>query len=109
MSKELIRFNFNLKKNNTNTIRIKYSFSLNKYLQSINSFKLNIFFKKLIKNKRKFKRTSLKKLNRLLKDRVLSIKLLKLYKKLQPLRRKKKKNFKKKKKKKKILKKKKKK
>lgn len=100
MSKQFVRFNFNLKHNNTNTIRIKYSFTLNKYLKSINSFKLNTFFKKLIKNKRKFKRTSLKRLNRLLKDRVLSVKILKLYKKLQPFKRKRSKSLKKKKKKK---------
>lgn len=99
MLKKNINFNFNLKKNNINsTTRIRYSFNLNKYLKTINSFKINYFFKNLIKNKKKFKRKNLKKFNRLLKDRTISIKILKLYKILKPFKRKKSKRFKKKKK-----------
>lgn len=99
MVKEIIKFNFNLKKinNQTKTTRINYSFVLKKYLKSLNSFKLNNFFKKLTKNKKKFKRNSLKRFNRLLKDRYLSNKILKLYSILKPFKRKKKKRFNKKK------------
>lgn len=92
LKKNLIRFNFNLKISKKTT-RINYSFFLKKYLKTINTLKFINFYNKLIKNKRKFKRKTLKSISRLLKDRKISLLLLKQYKINNYLKRKKKKRF----------------
>lgn len=79
VTKNLIRFNFNLN-NSQKTTRINYSFSLKKYLKTNNTLKLINFFNKLSKNKRRFKRKSLKSFSKLLKDRKFSLLLFKQYK-----------------------------
>ena len=78
-NKNLIRFNFNLK-NSKQIIRINYSFFLKKYLKTINTLKFVNFYNKLIKNRRKFKRKTIKSFSNLLKDRKLSISIFKHYK-----------------------------
>jgi len=99
LKKNLIQFNFNLKISKKTT-RINYSFFLKKYLKTINTLKFINFYNKLIKNRRKFKRKTLKSISRLLKDRKISLLLLKQYKINNYLKRKKKKRFNKRKKKK---------
>lgn len=89
-NKNLIRFNFNLKISRQTT-RINYSFFLRKYLKTINALKFVNFYKKLTKNRRKFKRKTLKSFSKLLNDRKLSILLFKHYKIDNCLKRKKKK------------------
>lgn len=92
LKKNLIRFNFNLKISKQTT-RINYSFFFKKYLKTINTLKFINFYNKLIKNRRKFKRKTLKSISRLLKDRKISLLLLKQYKINNYLKRKKKKRF----------------
>ena len=89
-NKNLIRFNFNLKISKQTT-RINYSFFLKKYLKTVNTLKFVNFYNKLTKNKRKFKKKTLKSFSKLLKDRKLSVLLFKQYKINNSLKRKKKK------------------
>lgn len=90
ITKNLIRFNFNL--NNSKKItRINYSYFFKKYLKTINTLKFVNFFNKLTKNKRKFKRKTLKSVSKLLKDRKLSLLIFKQYKLKNKLKRKRKK------------------
>ena len=91
LNKNLIRFNFNLKISKQTT-RINYSFFLKKYIKTINTLKFVNFYNKLTKNKRKFKRKTLKSFSKLLTDRKLSILLFKQYKINNLLKRKKKKS-----------------
>lgn len=91
LNKNIIRFNFNLKISKQTT-RINYSFFLKKYLKTINTLKFVNFYKKLTKNKRKFKRTTLKSFSNLLKDRKLSLLIFKQYKLNNLLKRKRKKS-----------------
>ena len=91
LNKNLIRFNFNLKISKQTT-RINYSFFLKKYIKTINTLKFVNFYNKLTKNKRKFKRKTLKSFSKLLNDRKLSILLFKQYKKNNLLKRKRKKS-----------------
>lgn len=99
INKNIIRFNFNFK-NTKETTRINHSFFLKKYLKTINTLKLVNFFKKITKNKRKFKRKTLKSITRLFKDRKISLLLFKQYEINNQLKRRRKKTrFKKKKKK----------
>jgi ribosomal protein S7 len=90
-NKNLIRFNFNLKISKQTT-RINYSFFLKKYLKTVNTLKFVNFYNKLTKNKRKFKKKTLKSFSKLLKDRKLSVLLFKQYKINNSLKRKKKKS-----------------
>lgn len=90
-NKNLIRFNFNLK-NSKQITRINYSFFLKKYLKTVNTLKFVNFYKKLTKNKRKFKRKTSKFISTLLKDRKLSILLFKHYKLNKFLKRKRRKS-----------------
>jgi hypothetical protein len=90
-NKNMIRFNFNLK-NTKQTTRINYSFFLKKYLKTINTLKLVNFFKKLTKNRRKFKKKTLRSISRLFKDRKISLLLFKQYKINRSLKRKRKKS-----------------
>lgn len=90
-NKNLVRFNFNLK-NSKQITRINYSFFLKKYLKTVNTLKFVNFYKKLTKNKRKFKRKTSKFISNLLKDRKLSILLFKHYKLNKFLKRKRKKS-----------------
>lgn len=90
LNKNLIRFNFNFKISK-NTTRINYSFFLRKYLKTINTLKFVNFYNKLTKNRRKFKRTTLKSFSKLLNDRKISLLLLKRYKLNNYLKRKRKK------------------
>lgn len=78
-NKNFVRFNFNLKNIKTTT-RINYSFFLKKYLKTLNTLKVINFFNKLIKNKRKFKRKTLKSFSNLFKDRKLTLLIFKQYK-----------------------------
>ncbi len=78
-NKNLIRFNFNLK-NSKNITRINYSFFLRKYLKSVNVLKFVNFYKKLTKNRRKFRRKTMKSVSTLFKDRKISLLLFKQYK-----------------------------
>jgi hypothetical protein len=64
---------------------------LKKYIKTINTLKFVNFYNKLTKNKRKFKRKTLKSFSKLLTDRKLSILLFKQYKINNLLKRKKKK------------------
>jgi ribosomal protein S7 len=91
LNKNLIRFNFNLKISKQTT-RINYSFFLKKYIKTINTLKFVNFYNKLTKNKRKFKRKTLKSFSKLLTDRKLSILLFKQYKINNLLKRKRKKS-----------------
>jgi ribosomal protein S7 len=91
LTKNLIRFNFNLK-NSKQTTRINYSFFLKKYLKTINTLKFVNFYNKLTKNRRKFKRKTFRSFSNLLKDRKLSILLFKQYKSNNLLKRKRKKS-----------------
>jgi len=91
LNKNLIRFNFNLKISKQTT-RINYSFFLKKYIKTINTLKFVNFYNKLTKNKRKFKKKTLKSFSKLLKDRKLSVLLFKQYKINNSLKRKKKKS-----------------
>ena len=90
-NKNLIRFNFNLKISKQTT-RINYSFFFKKYLKTVNTLKFVNFYNKLTKNKRKFKKKTLKSFSKLLKDRKLSVLLFKQYKINNSLKRKKKKS-----------------
>jgi ribosomal protein S7 len=90
-NKSLIRFNFNLKISKQTT-RINYSFFLKKYLKTVNTLKFVNFYNKLTKNKRKFKKKTLKSFSKLLKDRKLSVLLFKQYKINNFLKRKRKKS-----------------
>jgi ribosomal protein S7 len=90
-NKNIIRFNFNLK-NTKETTRINYSFFLKKYLKTINTLKLVNFLKKLTKNRRKFKKKTLRSVSRLFKDRKISLLLFKQYKINRFLKRKRKKS-----------------
>lgn len=90
LNKNLIRFNFNFKISKSTT-RINYSFFLRKYLKTINTLKFVNFYNKVTKNRRKFKRTTLKSFSRLLNDRKISLLLLKRYKINNFLKRKRKK------------------
>ena len=91
LTKNLIRFNFNLKISKQTT-RINYSFFLKKYIKTVNTLKFVNFYNKLTKNKRKFKRKTLKSFTKLLNDRKLSILLFKQYKIDKCLKRKRKKS-----------------
>lgn len=91
LTKNLIRFNFNLKISKQTT-RINYSFFLKKYIKTVNTLKFVNFYNKLTKNKRKFKKKTLKSFSKLLKDRKLSVLLFKQYKINNSLKRKKKKS-----------------
>ena len=78
-NKNLIRFNFNLK-NSKKITRINYSFFLRKYLKTINVLKFVNFYNKLTKNRRNFRRKTMKSVSNLLKDRKISVLLFKQYK-----------------------------
>lgn len=93
-NKNFVRFNFNLK-NIKKTTRINYSFFLKKYLKTLNTLKVVNFFNKLIKNKRKFKRKTLKSFSNLFKDRKLTLLIFKQYKLNNLLKRRRKKKSKK--------------
>jgi ribosomal protein S7 len=90
LNKNLVRFNFNFK-TSKNITRINYSFFLRKYLKTINTLKFVNFYNKLTKNRRKFKRTTLKSFSKLLTDRKISLLFLKRYKINNFLKRKRKK------------------
>ena len=90
-TKNLIRFNFNLKTSKQIT-RINYSFFFKKYLKTINTLKFVNFYNKLTKNRRKFKRKTFRSFSNLLKDRKLSILISKQYKLNKFLKRKRKKS-----------------
>jgi ribosomal protein S7 len=90
-TKNLIRFNFNLK-NSKQITRINYSFFLKKYLKTINTLKFVNFYNKLTKNRRKFKRKTFRSFSKLLKDRKLSILISKQYSINKFLKRKRKKS-----------------
>lgn len=90
-TKNLIRFNFNLKTSKQIT-RINYSFFFKKYLKTINTLKFVNFYTKLTKNRRKFKRKTFRSFSNLLKDRKLSILISKQYKLNKFLKRKRKKS-----------------
>jgi ribosomal protein S7 len=91
LTKNLIRFNFNLK-NSKQITRINYSFFLKKYLKTINTLKFVNFYNKLTKNRRKFKRKTFKSFSNLLQDRKLSLLIFKQYKINRFLKRKRKKS-----------------
>lgn len=99
IKKNQLYYNFNLKSSKS-IVRINYSYIFKKYVNSLNASKFLLFYKRLIKNKKRFKRKTIKNLSRLLKDRKLSLEVFKQYKKYNPFKKRKKKSKSKKKKKK---------